>query len=232
MSELTMLDRPLYTASLAAEYLAIRKSTLRYWLDGAIRADATYEPVVRTAADSPRDLTWGEFVECWYVRQYRKVHRVPMSDIRRLIAGLRGELGIAYPLAHQRAFVAAGRHLALRVQDEAALQPESWLVVTTPDGQLGLSGIAESFLDEVVFEAGGLGVAAAIRPDGIASPVVIRPEIAFGAPTIGGIRTENLADLIAAGEPSETVLADFQISEADLDAALAYERRRSEMLAA
>lgn len=232
MAALSTLDRPLYSASLAAEYLRVPKATLGYWLEGGVRDGVTYEPVVRPSPTGTTDLNWGEFVECWYVRQYRRVHDVPMSDIRRLIAGLRDELGLRYPLAHKKAFVAAGRRLAFKIQQEDDLTPRSWMVVTAPDGQLGLSTIAESFLEEVDFSSEGDRVAVRIAPDGHGSAVSIQPDVAFGAPHVAGIRTENLAELVDAGDDLEVVAADFGLSESDLRAALAYEWRRSRATAA
>ena len=230
--QLSTLDLPLYTASLAAEYLGVPKATLSYWLEGGVRKGVTYDPVVRSVATGNTDLTWGEFVECWYVRQYRRVHDVPMADIRRLIERLREELGLAYPLAHKKAYVAAGRKLADRIQREDELNQRSWLVITEPDGQLGLSEIAESFLAEVDFEADGDRSAIRISPDGPTSPVAIEPGIAFGSPHVAGIRTENLVELVDAGEELEVVATDFNLTETDLQAALAYEWRRSRRRAA
>lgn len=225
MIEVSALDRPLYSVALAAEYLAVPKTTLDYWLEGGTRSGVKYEPVVRAAPTGDSNLTWGEFVECWYVRQYRRVHDVPMADIRRLIERLRQELGLKYPLAHQKPFVAAGRRLAMKIQDESELTHRAWLVVTEPDGQLGLSTIAEDFLSQVDFAAEG-GEVIRISPNGRKSPVSIQPDIAFGAPHVSGIRTENLAELVDAGEEIEVVAADFGLSESDLRAALAYEWQR------
>jgi len=232
MSSIASLDRPLYTAALAAEYLAVPKATLIYWLEGGERGGITYQPVVRQVPTGSTDLTWGEFVECWYVRQYRREHAVPMADIRQLIGRLREELDLAYPLAHKKAYVAAGKKLAYKIQQDDGLNQRSWMVVTEPDGQLGLSTIAESFLSEVVFANEGDRVAIQISPDGPKSPVAIRPDVAFGSPSVAGIRTENLAELVEAGEDIDVVATDFGIAESDLRAALAYEWHRSQATAA
>jgi uncharacterized protein (DUF433 family) len=225
MSELSTLDLPLYSVALAADYLRMPKTTLGYWLEGGTRKGVKYEPVVRTAPTGSPNLTWGEFVECWYVRQYRRVHDVPMADIRRLIERLREELNLSYPLAHKKPFVAPGKKLALKIQDDSQLSHRAWLVVTEPDGQLGLSTIAEDFLSKVDF-ADGDGPAIRISPNGRESPVAIQPDVAFGAPHVSGIRTENLAELVDAGEEIDVVAEDFGLTEAELRAALAYEWHR------
>ena len=49
---------------------------------------------------------------------------------------------------------------------------------------------------------------------------------------VAGIRTENLAELVDAGDELEVVAADFGLSKSDLRAALAYEWRRSRATAA
>jgi len=232
MSPTRTLDRPLYTTSLAAQYLEVPKATLVCWLEGGTRNGIKYEPVVRAQPTGNGDLTWSEFVECWYVRQYRRVHQVPMVDIRRLIERLREELQLSYPLAHKKAYVAAGRRLAHKIQEEDHLNQRSWMVVAEPDGQLGLSTIAESFLAEVDFESDGDRAARRISPDGPLSPVTIQPDVAFGAPNVAGIRTENLAELVNAGEDIGVVAEDFGLDEPDLRAALSYEWRRSRVTAA
>jgi uncharacterized protein (DUF433 family) len=106
------------------------------------------------------------------------------------------------------------------------------MVVTAPDGQLGLSTIAESFLEEVDFASEGDQVAIRIAPDGHGSAVSIQHDVAFGAPSVAGIRTDNLAELVEAGDDLDVVADDFGLSESDLRAALAYEWRRSQAPAA
>ena len=226
MADVSTLDRALYAVPLAARYLRVPPTTLQYWLEGGIRDGKSYDPVVRAHPTGSRDLTWGEFVECWYVRQYRRTHEVPMAEVRRLINRLRSELGLKYPLAHRKAYVAAGKKLAQRVQIESEISPKAWMVVAEPDGQLGLSTIAAQFLAEVDFGKADDGAAVSIHPDGDRSPVCIQPDVAFGAPQIRGIRTENLAELADAGEDMETIAADFGLERADLQAALSYEWRK------
>ena len=55
------------------------------------------------------------------------------------------------------------------------------------------------------------------------SPVVIDPHRSFGAPSIRGIRTEALAELIDAGEPPEGVAEDFDLPVELVKATVAYE---------
>lgn len=84
-----------------------------------------------------------------------------------------------------------------------------------------MSDVAERFLEEVNFDDQAL--ASQIMPAGKASPVRIEPGVAFGAPHVQGIRTENLVGLVNAWEEIDIVAESFHLTETDLRAALAYE---------
>jgi len=221
MAVITSLDRELYHVSLAAAYLRVPPATLKYWLEGGSRKGFSYEPVIRERKTGSQNLTWGEFVEAWYVKQYRKVHGVEMLEIRTLIEGMRKEFGLRYPLAHRKAYVAAGKTLARKLQDEGLVSEKTSGVVRERDGQLALSPIAEQFLAEVDFDSSEF--VTQILPAGESSPVRIEPDVAFGAPHVRGIRTENLAELVAAGEEIGSIADSFSLEASELRAALAYE---------
>lgn len=55
------------------------------------------------------------------------------------------------------------------------------------------------------------------------SPVVIDPRRAFGAPSVKGIRTDALAELIDAGEAPEQVADNVELPVEAVKAAVAYE---------
>jgi uncharacterized protein (DUF433 family) len=50
-----------------------------------------------------------------------------------------------------------------------------------------------------------------------------RPDFAFGAPTVAGIRTEVLAELVEACELLEDIASDFSLDVELVKQALAYE---------
>ena len=50
-----------------------------------------------------------------------------------------------------------------------------------------------------------------LRPNGADSLVVIDPEIRFGSPTVRGIPTETIAELVGAGDSIESVARDFHL---------------------
>jgi uncharacterized protein (DUF433 family) len=216
------LDRELYAVGEAARLLRVPQSTLRWWLEGRAVRGKQYPPVIREEATGSGLVTWGEFVEAGYLKEYRS-RSVPLPELRRFIDELRGELHVRYPLAHLQPYVSAHRRLVLELQKTAGLPPEFGLVLEVTSGQLLLGRAAESFIEHVEFSEEGDNSAVRVFPVGKESPVVIDPRRSFGAPSIRGVRTEALAELIDAGEPPEGVAEDFDLPVELVKAAVAYE---------
>lgn len=223
---ITLLERELYDETLAADILRVPPSTLHWWLEGGVRRQKKYSPVLRSQPTGSKVVTWGELVEARYLREYRKTHGVQLSALRSFISHLRAELGVPYPLAHARPWVGPGRHLLLNAQKDPDLPAELWACYEPTSGEVLLTHPAESFLERVVFdEPGDNGVVVKLRPAGRESPVVIDPEVRFGSPTVGGIPTETLAELVRAGDSVEIVSMDYELSLNDVVAAIDYENR-------
>jgi uncharacterized protein (DUF433 family) len=223
MAALTLLDRELYDDTLAAELLNLPLRTLRWWLDGGERRGRMYEPVLRPTATGSRSVTWGEFVEARYLKEYRRTLGVELSRIRAFINFLRQELGTAYPLAHARPWVGPGRHLLWTAQQEADLPSELWACFEPHSGLQLLTHPAESYLERVEFDEAEDGIAVRLHPGGKVSPVIIDPEVRFGTPIVRGIPTGALAERVRAGDSIESVTSDFALPLEDVIAALGYE---------
>jgi uncharacterized protein (DUF433 family) len=220
---LTVLDRELYDEALAAEVLGVPRPTLHYWLEGGDRGGRTYAPVIRPEATGSRVVTWGEFVEARYLREYRRSLGASMQSLRAFIGYLRNELGVPYPLAHAQPWVGPGRHLFISAQEQAGLPPELWACVEPQTGTMLLLPPAESFLERVQFDTEEDGVVIRLRPSGPGSLVVIDPEVRFGSPTVRGIPTETIAEQVAAGDSVESVARDFELDLATVIDALRFE---------
>lgn len=193
--------------SQAARLLGLRADVLRRWIDGYERAGKSYSPVIREERSGADAVTWGEFVEAGYLREYR-AKQVTLQYLRPVIAILREELGVRYPLATLKPYT-SGRNLALKVQKQVGLDPSLNIVVLGRDGTLQLTDAAEAFLQKVDFADGGTRDARRLYPLGRSVPVVLDPDHGFGEPTlISGARTEAVAELITAGETRQRV-ADF-----------------------
>ena len=226
---ISVLDRELFDVSLAADVLRMPSSTLDWWLEGGRRNGREYEPVIRPVSTGSKAVTWGEFVEARYLLGYRRDLGVPLLSLRRFIADVRQALNVPYPLAHQRPWVGEGRHLLVSAQKSSELPVDLWAMWVADTGQIMLTPPAESFLDRVEFDD---DEAVRIRPAGPDSPIVIDPEIRFGAPSLRGIPTEAIADPVRAGDPIEMVAVDFGLSLDDVIAALNYEKVSISVVAA
>jgi uncharacterized protein (DUF433 family) len=220
----TILERPLYDEPLAASILGISPSTLHWWLEGRKQGTKVYAPVLRPEPTGSREVTWGEFVEARFLREYRRTLEVPLPSIRAFIADLRSTLDIPYPLATARPWVGPGRRLLLDAQNSAGLPSDLWVAFEPHTGQMLLTHPAESFLERVEFDDDETGVVVRVHPDGPRSPVVIDPEIRFGSPTVQGIPTEALAELVDAGDSIESVAVDFNLPLVSVVAAIRYEQ--------
>jgi uncharacterized protein (DUF433 family) len=219
----TILDRELYDEALAAEVLGVPRATLHYWLEGGDRRGRTYAPILRPSATGSHAVTWGEFVEARYLREYRRSLGASMKHLRAFIEYLRDELDVPYPLADARPWVGPGRHLFISAQERAGLPPELWACVEPQTGVMLLLPPAESFLERVEFESDDKGAVVRLRPSGPDSQVVIDPEVRFGSPAVMGIPTETIAEQVAAGDSIESVASDFALDLTTVIDALRFE---------
>jgi uncharacterized protein (DUF433 family) len=218
--DVEVLEREMYSEAEAARLLRVAPSTLHYWLEGGVRRGKRYKPIVREEAKGTRTVTWAEFVESGLLRQYRRVHQVPMPEIREFITVLRDKLGVPYPLADRRPFVGVGRKLVEEAQAESELSPEFFLVAVAGE-QLVLTAPSQSFVDRVTWDG---DLASAWRPhDEEESPVRISPVQRFGRPSIAGVSTEVLWEHEDAGETVDEIADAFSFKPRDVRWALAYE---------
>lgn len=219
----TLLDRAVTTVHEAARQLHIPGATLRHWLEGGERQGTRYEPVLREKRTGSTEVTWGEMVEARYLRAYRE--RVPMQRLRPFIASLRAEFGVRYPLAHFRPYVDENRSLVLRLQEEADLPDELWLVFQVGAGQLRINpAVVNEFLDRVDFAEGDMGEVLRIHPMGKDAPVVIDPRVSSGAAHVAGVRTAIFAERVEGyGETPDELAAEFGLTPTQVKAAIAFE---------
>ena len=217
MSAVTTLERDVYGVGQASSLLGLRQDKVRGWLDGYERSGVQYAPVIREASTGSDLVTWGEFVELGYLREYRRA-RVSLQHIRPVIERLRQEFGVRYPLAHSRPWV-YDRQLVLRIQEETHLDPSLAIVIRSGQ-ELILAREVESYLQKVEFAD---NVVARIRPAGKTSPVVIDPEFSFGRPSIRGVATERIAELYRSGDSAEFLAETYELPVGDINASIAYE---------
>jgi uncharacterized protein (DUF433 family)/DNA-binding transcriptional MerR regulator len=211
-----VVERELYTVSEAARILRVPPTTLRWWLEGR----PGHKPVIRSEATGSRNVTWGEFVEAGFLREYRQ-HRVPLQRLRPFIEALREGSGVPYPLSHKKPLV-LDRNLIVVAQREAGLDAYP-VIYEDRHGQHIFEPAVAAYIDRIDFAPEGEPWAERLHPAGRRSPVVIDPEYGAGTPTVRGIRTEVLVEMLAAGDAAEEIAEDYSLGIADVYAAASYE---------
>ncbi len=227
-NQVSVLDRPVYGLSEAAALLGLSRSRARAWLDGYDRNGVRYPPVVRSASTGGSVVSWGEFVELGYLREYRR-KGMPLQRLRPVIEALREEFNSPYPLATAKPFV-GGKELVMKLQEDSSI-PQQIAIVVRSGQTVMLSREAERFLKKVSFDPPDDGDVCRLHPAGRTTPVVIDPLVRFGCPSVEGVAVERLWELHDAGEPVRQIAASYDMKHSLIDAAITYfEQQR--MLAA
>ncbi len=220
VAEVALLGREMFTVPEAARLLDMNPATLLWWLEGRSQNTKTYPPVLRPAPTGSHVVTWGEFVEAGLLRQYRRVHKVKLPELRSFIALVREKIGAAYPLAHRRPYVGNGRRLVIEAQDEVGLPPELRLIAIV-EGQGVLLPAADLFLHRVEWDD---DIASQWKPHhDPKSPVRMNPNVRFGRPAIGGISTSAIWEHLEDGADVDEVATAFSLRTDQVAWARAYE---------
>ena len=211
-----------YSLSEAARFLRVHPSTLRWWLEGGKRGGKVYPPVLREESTGSPELTWYEFIEAGWLREYRR--HINLRRLRPLVSALREEFQVLNPLATIQPFVGPGRTLVRNLQNQLDIPEELWMVIGS--GQLALTKESDAFFKRVRFH-GPTGAAEMYIVMPAEEPVILDPMKSFGVPTVNGIRSETLSELALAGDPYDMIIdiySDFGVTESDIDTAVAFER--------
>lgn len=218
----SLLDRRLFRLATVDRLLRLTPGTARRWIDGYDRKNRHYAPIVRKKSSGDETVSWGEFVECRLLSEYRDLG-VPLQRMRAVVEQLRTEMGVSYPLAHAKPLVHDHDPL-LRIQAEEQLDWNLALVVVR-NGQLVLSEPAQSFVDAVRWsdqDETGVVTSIVLRPQFEA--VKIDPDRGSGEPVIRNTRTEVLAELERSGMSINEIANVYELSTAEVIQAVNFER--------
>ena len=233
-NDFSLLGIGLYTITEASRLTGIPPARLRRWLRGytyrAGEVPATSEPVWRRQVpeiDGTLGLGFLDLIEARFVDAFRKAS-VPWPVIRRCAEHARKLIGSDHPFSSQR-FRTDGRTIFAEVVDQA--------------GERQLLDLAKSQLafGRVIGPSLYAGIEFSARdtpgrwwPLGQKMPVVIDPARSFGQPIVndGGIPTSTLVAAVDAEGSVAQVARLFRVKPRSVRAALRFEQRFGERLAA
>jgi uncharacterized protein (DUF433 family) len=198
----------------AAQFLRVPMQTLRRWLEGYTFRGMNYPPVIRPEPTADDLVTWGEFVEAAYLREYRGPQHSAAANPP---GGGSAPRAVRTLSTGQGAAMGDGSGAGQTSQDEVDDAPE---LVVLRSWQLVLARPVANFVHKVEFEN---MLARRYRPLGRGEPVVADPDLSFGAPTVRGIRTETITELVRAGEPFDSLTEGYDLSPDEVLAALRFE---------
>ena len=214
-----LLDRAIYSYADVDRLVGLHAGTARRWLEGYVRSDRFYDPVLREEPTHGDIVTWGEMVEARLLAEFRS-HHVPVQRLRPAIVRLREEFG-RYPLAHARPFLdVEGRELVRAVQEEVGVDGSLHFVVVR-NGQTMLTQATQRFNDTVRYDDDG--VVARISPSARTPEVLMDPLRTFGQPAVRNVRTDALAEGYRAGTSREELADLYELSLVQVDAAIRFE---------
>ncbi len=221
-------DLPVYTISDAAHYLHLPPSTLKSWVAGRTYRTKSgirqVEPLIRAPGTAhPRLLSFFNVVEAHILNALRRVHDVPMENVRRAIARVEETLASQHPLIDAR-FKTDGVNLFVEHCDNLMDQ----------NGQFAIRQAIEAHLERVEWEPGLRGLAVRLYPF-VVEPrqlherkaVVIDPRRGFGRPVLvgTGIQTAVIASRHRAGESIQELAQDYNLSPEKIEDAIRCELR-------
>jgi uncharacterized protein (DUF433 family) len=218
-------DLPAYGIADAARYLDVPAATLRSWVAGRTyprqHGTGSFEPLIVPAeAEGASRLSFYNLVEAHVLRALRTKHDVPLKHVRAALAYAGREMGMQRLLLSKEMQTAGG---------DIFLEHLGTLVNLSKSGQLAVRELLAAHLERVERDSSAIPIRLypfLVAAESESRSVVIDPRVSFGRPTIAGsgIRTAVLVQRIDAGESVGAVAADYGLSEAQVKAAVLFER--------
>ena len=210
MREASGLDRELYDFADVDHTLGLTHGTAKRWINGYDRRGTAYLPVIREQTLAPtRLVTWGEFVEVFYLARFRD-EGIPLRRLRRILMSVRERTGVHYLFGHDKTSLrssGAMKEIILSVQESEDFP--TFLVKRTGQGMLLWEG-AEERLSKIEFRR---GVAVGLQPRLELPNIFVRGEEFFGKPKIKGtgISPMALAGPVFSGTPKGQVAESYGV---------------------
>jgi uncharacterized protein (DUF433 family) len=218
-------NNPAYTLAEAARYLKLPPATLRSWVVGRAypkgKGEGHFARLIEPASNPPPLLSFWNLIEAHVLRSLRTQHGVPIQALRNALAFAEERLGIERLLLRKELRTDAGRIFLDRYGE---------LIDLSASGQLAMRHMLAEHLKRVDWDEWQFPVRLHPFIAGDANtaerPISIDPKVAFGRPVVTkvGVSTAAIADRIDANEDPAEVAADYDLSLADVEQAVLFER--------
>lgn len=218
-------NQPAYPLTEAARYLKLPAATLRAWTLGrrypTTQGKSHFRPLIRPASGKPPVLSFSNLIEAHVLRALRADHGVSVKAVRQAVEFAEKKLGIERLLLRPELCSDAGQVFLDRYGE---------LIELSASGQLAMRQVLQAHLKRVTWDAERFPIR--LHPfvvgeaTGPAMPIAIDPRIAFGRPVVirRGISTAAIVARIDAGEAVADLATDYELSLAEIEDAVLYER--------
>lgn len=170
--------------------------------------------------ESPFPLSFANLLQLHLLKSMRIEHRIPLQRVRRALPYLREQYGSQYPLL-QVQLLTDGLDIFLH-------DAEDEVINLSRSEQHTLREHFDLYLRRIDLKEGVAKLYPFVRPgENRSAPaeVVIRPDVGFGRPTITGtgIQTHVVASRFHAGDSMADLLAEYELSQAQMEEVLRWE---------
>jgi uncharacterized protein (DUF433 family) len=218
-------DQPAYTLAEAARYLRLPVATLRSWVAGrgypTTSGIERFHPLIHPPRRKPPVLSFSNLIEAHVLRSLRTDHGVSVKEVRQALRYAEHVLGIDRLLLRKELCTDGGKLFLDRYGE---------LINLSASGQLAMRKIFDEHLKRIEWDTKQFPLRLypfvsieRLTPE---RPIVIDPAIAFGRPMVRrkGVSTRIIAERIDAGETVNDLAADYDLTPAEIEEAVFYER--------
>ncbi|HUP16376.1 MAG TPA: hypothetical protein VM848_10070 [Acidimicrobiia bacterium] len=205
------LERELYTFPEVDRILGLTPGTGQRWINGYERRGTWYDPVVRTRSQDPMDLvTWGEFVETFYLARFRN-EGIPLAKLRRIVMAVRERTEQHYLFSHDNTSLRASPAIKEVIHEVQITEDFPTFLVKRTGQMILLREGARERLELIEYRR---GVAVALQPRIGLPSIAVAGARFFGKPKVRGtgISPIALAGPVMSGTPLEKVAQIYEVS--------------------
>lgn len=212
-------DLPAYSAAESARFLGIPVTTVRAWIRGqpymTKSGERFFRRVIVPADPETGSLSFGNLVETYVLGSLRRVHGVPLHNIRSAIERTRVEFHTEHPLSDLD---------LLTDRTDVFVEQFGEYLNLSKDGQIEMKAQLVDCLRRV--EKDSAGIPRRLFPRKDHSGIVIDPRVNFGRPSIAaaGIPTEVVFERFSSGEDLDFLAKDYRCERPLIQEAVEYER--------